>query len=117
MTTQHNSRRTTGLKIGLAALSIVIGASGTAAAHGGGGMMGGGWSGMGGLGGFGVLGGGMFLWPLLLIGLALALGYGISRGDGSEKRDTALVNLRERYATGEISDEEFEERKRRLQER
>ncbi|WP_049987149.1 SHOCT domain-containing protein [Halobellus rufus] len=113
MTEQRTSIRTTGLKIGLLALSALIGASGTVVAQGGGGMMGSGW---GSMGGFGVFPGGMFLGPVLLIGLILALVYGVSRGTESEQRDTALSKLRERYARGEITDEEFEERRRRLEE-
>lgn len=72
----------------------------------GGGMMG---------GGFGMLGGGMFLWPLLFIaGLGLLVYYMVSGRDDSASSDEALETLRNRYARGELSDEEFEERKRTL---
>ncbi|WP_435119988.1 SHOCT domain-containing protein [Halolamina sp. C58] len=112
MTSQLETLRRNGLKIALVAVPVLVGTSGTAAAHGGGyggGMMGGGWGGMGGLGGFGML-----LWLLLLIGLVLALVYGVGRGNGSEREDTALAELRERYARGELSDEEFESRRATL---
>ena len=111
--TTHLGR--TARRLALLAVSLLVAATGTAAAHGsgsyGGGMMGGGWGGMGGLGGFGMLGGGMFLWPLLLIGLILLLVYGTNREGQSSGPDTALDELRERYARGELSDEEFENRR------
>ncbi|AUV84373.1 hypothetical protein C2R22_22790 (plasmid) [Salinigranum rubrum] len=117
MTSQLGTLRRNGLKIAVVAVPLLVGASGTAAAHGGGyggGMMGSGWSGIGGLGGFGMLGGGMLLWSLLLIGLVLALVYGVGRGNGTDRGDTALAELRERYARGELSDEEFESRRASL---
>jgi putative membrane protein len=109
----HTARRLT-----ILAVPLLVAATGTAAAHGsgsyGGGMMGGGWGGMGGLGGFGMLGGGMFLWPLLLIGLILLFVYGTNRQESASEPDTALAELRERYARGELSDEEFENRRSSL---
>jgi putative membrane protein len=77
----------------------------------GGGMMGGGWGDMGGLG---LFGGGMFLWPFLLVGLVLLLVYRTNREEQTSKTDTALAELRERYARGELSDEEFETRRSSL---
>lgn len=68
--------------------------------------MGGLWGGMTGLG---VFGGGMFLWPLVLL-----LVYGTNRGSQLSGEDTALIELRERYARGELSDEEFEARRATL---
>lgn len=66
------------------------------------------------MGGVGMVGGGMFLWPILLIGLIVVLVLGL--GDHAETGDTdqAMTVLRERYARGELSEEEFEERRRRL---
>ena len=96
------------------AVPLLVAATGTAAAMGGGyggGMMGGGWGGMGGLG---LFGGGMFLWPLLLVGLVLLLVYRTNREEQTSKTDTALAELRERYARGELSDEEFETRRSSL---
>ncbi|WP_311173348.1 SHOCT domain-containing protein [Halobellus ordinarius] len=108
----------TARRLTILAVPLLVAATGTAAAHGsgsyGGGMMGGGWGGMGGLGGFGMLGGGMFLWPLLLIGLILLFVYGTNREEQTSKTDTALAELRERYARGELSDEEFENRRSSL---
>lgn len=120
MTSLRDIPGTTVSKLAVVGVTTVVAASGTAAAHGGsgaGGMMGGSWGGMGGLGGFGLLGGGMLLWPLLLAGLVLLLIYGAGR-DGQTTRtdtDTALSELRERYARGDISDEEFESRRAILQ--
>ncbi len=59
-----------------------------------------------------------FLWPLLwLIVLAATIGivmYFLTRQTSSTNANNALVVLRERYARGEIEDEEFEERASRL---
>jgi putative membrane protein len=107
----------TARRVTIFAVPLLVATTGTAAAMGGGyggGMMGGGWGGMGGLGGFGMLGGGMFLWPLLLIGLILLLVYGTNREEPSSGQDTALAELRKRYARGELSDEEFESRRSSL---
>jgi putative membrane protein len=105
-------------RLAIFAVPLLVATTGTAAAHGsgsyGGGMMGGGWGGMGGLGGFGMLGGGMFLWPLLLIGLVLLFVYGTNLEESSSGPDSALAELRERYARGEFSDEEFEARRSSL---
>lgn len=71
--------------------------------------------GMMGYGGFGTFGGGMFLWPLVLVALVLVLYYAVSNRDGTGTSDAALATLRERYARGELTDEEFEERRRTLE--
>lgn len=60
-----------------------------------------------------------FLWPLFwLLVLAASIGvvvYLLTRhNDDSTNADQALVVLRQRYARGEIEDEEFEERTSRL---
>jgi putative membrane protein len=108
----------TARRLTILAVPLLVAATGTAAAHGsgsyGGGMMGGGWGGMGGLGGFGMLGGGMFLWPLLLVGLILLIVYGTNRQESASEPDKALAELRERYARGELSEEEFENRRSSL---
>lgn len=69
------------------------------------------------MGGAGMMGGYMFLWPILLIGLIVLLVSGL--GDQGESRDSdqAMTVLRERYARGELTEEEFEERRRRLRSR
>ncbi|ELY66480.1 SHOCT domain-containing protein [Natronococcus jeotgali] len=88
-------------------------ATGAAQSHGGGSM-----------GGWGGWGGGWLFWPLVLVGLlALAAVWVGSRDGGSTARartgepDRALEELRERYARGDLSDEEFERRRRKLQTR
>lgn len=81
----------------------------------GGGMMGGG--AYGAMPGFGF----GFLWPLLFFGGILYLLYAMA-GNGSSNQGrlggstTAMETLRERYARGELTEEEFEQRRRRLEE-
>lgn len=56
------------------------------------------------------------LLPLIVI---LALGYLLYRGlrgSGDRRPDPAIEELRAAYARGEIDDEEFEQRRRRLRE-
>lgn len=73
------------------------------------------WSGAGGAG-FGIV------WSLgtllVLVGVALGVFYLarelLDRRDERAGRDDALAALRERYARGEIDDEEFEQRSARL---
>ncbi|MFC7132693.1 MULTISPECIES: SHOCT domain-containing protein [Salinibaculum] len=66
-------------------------------------------------GGFGYLW--MTLWMVVLIGVPLALGYLFltRRDSGRETTDDALTVLRRRYAEGEIDEEEFDSRRRKLQ--
>lgn len=66
-------------------------------------------------GGIGMFGGGMFFGPLLLIGLVFLIFYGVVGEAESTTKDDALDTLRDRYARGEITDEEFEERRLTLQ--
>jgi putative membrane protein len=99
----------------LLAVPLLVATSGTAAAHGGGshsgGMMGSGW---------GLFGGTMGLWGLLWMGLLLAIPiyliYTLSdrREDGTAERPLSV--LRERYARGEITEDEFEQRREKLEE-
>jgi putative membrane protein len=77
---------------------------------------------------YGGMGGGMsgfgwwpLIWSLLLLSVVLIVGYAVyadGRRPATERSDTdpALSTLRSRYARGEISEEEFEERRRRLEE-
>lgn len=117
-------RKITTAIISVAMLALL---PGTALAHGGtnSGMGSGGWGSFGGLG---------LIWPLLLLGLLAVLIYGLvggisgtreerSREKGTSQvrevvpareSDRALAELRERYARGELSDEEFENRRRTL---
>ncbi|MCD2201096.1 MULTISPECIES: SHOCT domain-containing protein [unclassified Halobacterium] len=56
------------------------------------------------------------LWVALLIGLPVYLVYWLgtrSQSDGTTE-DSALAVLQERYARGEIDDEEFDRRRARL---
>ena len=69
----------------------------------------------------GMMGGGAGWWPLVgpavLAGLLAVLGGGyllVRRRDG-EQRDEALAQLRTAYARGDLSDEEFERRRERLE--
>lgn len=115
-------RRT--LRIGVVVLLVavaIVGGTGTAVAHGGddGFHHHDGW--MGTHGGWGWLGmGGMVIWGLVLIAIPVLAVYAIATrvGDGDESPgDEALSVLRERYARGEIDEEEFETRRQRLQQR
>lgn len=120
MTDTRSLVRTGGsVAVGIALFGVA--ASGTALAHGGG--MGGGMHGGVGGGmaagsgtGFGVFGGGLFLWPLLLLATVAVVGYALLNREGNTDRrgDPALARLRERYANGELTDEEFESRRRTL---
>lgn len=69
----------------------------------------------GGMMGFGMFGAGMFLWPLLLIAVVGILYYAARNREESASPDPALATLRERYARGELSDEEFDEHKKQLE--
>jgi putative membrane protein len=69
-----------------------------------------------------MLGGGMFLWLLILIGIIVLVIWWFQQPDrnspASEPRRgeaSAVEILRERYARGEISQEEYEEKRRNLQ--
>ncbi|MDG5761246.1 SHOCT domain-containing protein [Natronococcus sp. A-GB1] len=93
----------------VATVTVLVGMTGTAVAQGHGGTMGG-WGSWGWL-----------FWPLLAVGLlAIAAAWAASRDGGSTARDRtgtsgrALEDLRERYARGEIAEEEFERRRRTL---
>lgn len=58
------------------------------------------------------------LFPVLLLGMIVALGYLVFRVATSEDHgeDAAMAKLREAYAQGDLSDEEYERRRERLQE-
>jgi putative membrane protein len=59
----------------------------------------------------------MTLWMVVLIGVPLGLGYLLlaRRDAGGGATDDALAVLRRRYAEGEIDEEEFDARRRKLQ--
>lgn len=67
---------------------------------------------MGGYGG--MMGGWMFIWPLLLIGGLVWLLGSFQNQTEQRSHDTALETLRTQYARGEISEDEFENRRRTL---
>lgn len=64
----------------------------------------------------------MWLWPIavaaIIVLVILLVGRSESRGadGGDEQERKALDILMERYARGEIDDEEFDRRRRKLQE-
>ncbi|WP_353633159.1 SHOCT domain-containing protein (plasmid) [Halobacterium sp. NMX12-1] len=79
----------------------------------------------GGMGGMGSGIGGFIWWPLVwsvvLLSLVALVAYGVlvhrrSPVDERNQADAALSTLRSRYARGELSEEEFEKRRRRLEE-
>jgi putative membrane protein len=55
----------------------------------------------------------LVFWGAVLVGLALGIRSLIRRGQGA-RPDPALEILRQRYARGEINQEEFEAKKRDL---
>lgn len=104
--TTHIER--TARRLAIPAIGLLIAATGTAAAHGGG--SGGGW---------GLFGGAMWLWGLLWMGLFIAVPlyivYVLLDRDSGGNEAQSLSVLRERYARGELSDDEFERRREQLE--
>lgn len=69
----------------------------------------------GGMGGWMLLG--VIFWILLIAGAVLLVVWAVQKAAGSgagRTEESALEILRKRYARGEISKEEFEEKKRDL---
>jgi putative membrane protein len=58
----------------------------------------------------------MILWMVALLGIPLGLGYLVYTRieTGGDSTDEALSVLRRRYASGEIDEEEFDARRRKL---
>ena len=113
---QHTIR--TGAVVLLLVALAFTGFTGPAVAHGGddGSHHHDGW--MGTHGNWGWIGmGGMLVWGLVLIGIPALILYAIATrsGGGDTASDDALSVLQQRYARGEIDDEEFETRRRQLQ--
>lgn len=79
-----------------------------------------GWDGYGAGYGSGAFFGPFFMilfWGLIIWGIVMLVRLTMRGGgsaDGKRTEDTALSTLRERYAKGEISKEEFEEKKKGL---
>jgi putative membrane protein len=68
---------------------------------------------------WGVWGIGMMLmmlvfWGLVIVGIVLAIRWLVSQGKEPRAADAALDILRQRYARGDISKEEFEAKKKDL---
>ena len=100
-------------RLALLAVPLLVVTTGSAAAMGGGyggGTMGGGWTpfvGAMGLSGLLVMG--------VLIALPLYLLFALAGRGGSADEERPLSVLRKRYARGELSDDEFERRRERLE--
>ncbi len=75
------------------------------------GMMDGFGSGMMGYGGWILW---LIFWILVIIGLALLIKYLLQGGGAKREEESALEILKKKYARGEISKEEFEEKKKDL---
>ncbi|NIR52576.1 SHOCT domain-containing protein [candidate division KSB1 bacterium] len=55
-------------------------------------------------------------WGLIIVGIVFLVKWITGqRSDGTKKEDSALDILKRRYASGEISKEEFQEKKKDLQ--
>lgn len=58
----------------------------------------------------------MLVWLVVLVGIGYFLYRGlVSRVDSGRTRDRALEELRTAYARGDLSDQEYEERRERLE--
>jgi putative membrane protein len=57
---------------------------------------------------------GLIFWILVIIGLVLLIKYLWESGGAKREQDSGLEILKKRYARGEISKEEFEEKKKDL---
>ncbi|WP_237698692.1 SHOCT domain-containing protein [Pyrococcus yayanosii] len=69
-----------------------------------------------GFGYFGILGAIFMLlfWIAIIVAVALLIKWIIEQGSSGTSRNRALEILDEKYARGEINDEEYERRKRKL---
>ena len=105
--TTHIGR--TARRLVILAVPLLVAATGTAIAHGGG-SSGGGW---------GLFGGAMGLWGLLWMGLLIAvplyLVYALLNQGSGGNNEQSLSILRECYARGELSDDEFDRRRKQLE--
>jgi len=65
--------------------------------------------------GYGMMFLGLIFWILVIIGLVLLIKYLWEGGGARRGEESALEILKKKYARGEISKEEFEEKKKDLQ--
>lgn len=70
------------------------------------------WFGMHGMEGWWILG--IIFWVALLVGIVLLVVWLVKTVSGRGRQESALDILKRRYARGEITKEEFEEKKRDL---
>jgi putative membrane protein len=56
----------------------------------------------------------LLFWGLVIAGLVFGIRWLVRQGGGEDRTDRALEILRERYARGEISEEDFEARRQDL---
>jgi putative membrane protein len=56
----------------------------------------------------------LVFWGVVIVGIVLAIRWFVSQGRDARPADTALDILRQRYARGDISKEEFDAKKRDL---
>ncbi len=64
--------------------------------------------------GYGMVILGLIFWILIIIGLVLLIKYLWEGGGARRAQESALEILKKKYARGEISKEEFEEKKKDL---
>lgn len=57
----------------------------------------------------------IFWWGLIILGLVLLVGWIIRQTSQSNQGKSSMDILKERYAKGEISKEEFDEKKKDIQ--
>lgn len=98
-------------RVAVSALALLTATGIASAQHGGGGMMGG-----GGYGTFGIPGFGLVVWLLVGLGIVVLVAYARDGGrSDTDTTDRALETLRERYARGDITSEEFQARRAELE--
>ena len=97
----------------VAGITLLLGTTGTALAQEGRGAYGGGMMDSS----WGMFGGWGFLWLFLLVGVVVLVVPLISGNERTQRKqpDQADEELRKQYARGELSGEEFEKRRRKLQ--
>ncbi|MBE0521921.1 MAG: SHOCT domain-containing protein [Candidatus Methanoperedenaceae archaeon] len=64
--------------------------------------------------GYGMMFMGLIFWILVIIGLVLLIKYLWESGGARKEQESALEILKKKYARGEISKEEFEEKRKDL---